>query len=73
MGNLKFKSNSSFTFRTDRIGMCVCVCVCVCMHACMHALLVLSDSSNQWIIACQAPLSMEFYRKENWRVLPFQE
>ena len=29
MGNLKFKSNSSFTFRTDRIG----ICVCACMHS----------------------------------------
>ena len=43
--------------------MCVCVCVCV-SHSDM------SDSVTPWTIACQAPLSMEFYRQEYCNGLP---
>ena len=32
---------------------------------------VVSDSVTPWIIACQAPLSMEFPRQEYWSGLPF--
>ena len=50
--------------------MCVCVCVCVCVRA--HARSVISDSFEiLWIVACQAPLSMGFSRKEYWSGLPF--
>ena len=32
----------------------------------------MSDSIvTSWTVACQAPLSMEFSRKENWSGLPF--
>ena len=30
-----------------------------------------SDSATPWIVACQAPLSMEFSRPEYWSRLPF--
>ena len=42
-------------------GMCVC--------ACLVAQLCLFVTS--WIVACCAPLSMEFSRQEYWRELPF--
>ena len=32
---------------------------------------ILSDSATPWIIAFQAPLSMEFCRQEYWSGLPF--
>ena len=31
----------------------------------------MSDSVTPWIVACQAPLSMEFSRQEYWNGLPF--
>ena len=43
--------------------MCVCVCVCVCVQSCLTVTL--------WIVARQAPLSMEFSRQEYWSRLPF--
>ena len=39
--------------------------VCVLSHS------VMSDSVTPWTVACQASLSMEFYRQENWSGLPF--
>jgi len=30
-----------------------------------------SDSATPWIVACWAPLSMEFSRQEYWSGLPF--
>ena len=42
------------------------VCVCVCVS---HS--VMFYSATPWIVACQAPLSMEFFRQENWSGLPF--
>ena len=44
--------------------MCVCMCVCVSCS-------VMSDSVNQWTVACQAPLSMGFSRQEYWSGLLF--
>ena len=32
---------------------------------------VLSDSSDPWTVACEAPLSMGFSRGEYWSGLPF--
>ena len=32
---------------------------------------VMSDSATLWVVACQAPLSMEFSRQEYWSGLPF--
>ena len=32
---------------------------------------VMSDSVTLWTVACQAPLSMGFFRQKYWRGLPF--
>ena len=32
---------------------------------------VVSDSATPWTIACQAPLSLEFSRQEDWSGLSF--
>ena len=32
---------------------------------------VMSDSTTPWTVACKAPLSMEFFRKEYWSWLSF--
>ena len=48
--------------------MCVCVSVCVC-YCCFVT--VMSDSATPQTVACQAPLSMEYPRKEYWSGLPF--
>ena len=45
-------------------SVCVCVCVCVC---CAQFCLF----STPWTVACQAPLSMGFFRQEYWTGLPF--
>ena len=31
----------------------------------------MSDSAAPWTVACQAPLSMVFFRQEYWTGLPF--
>ena len=40
-----------------------CVCVCVLSDVQLFA--------TPWTIACQAPLSMDFFRQEYWSGLPF--
>jgi len=46
----------------------ICVCVCVCILSCFsHVRFFVT----QWTVACQAPLSMGFYRQEYWCGLPF--
>ena len=30
----------------------------------------MSNSATHWTVACQAPLSMGFFRQENWNGLP---
>ena len=42
------------------------MCVCVWFHLCCVQLF-----ATPWTIACQAPLSMGFSRKEYWSGLPF--
>ena len=49
----------------------VCVCVCVCARACVLSRSVLSDSVTPWMVALQAPLTMEFSRQEYRGRLPF--
>ena len=44
--------------------MCVCVCVCVCGRAQVFSHSVMSDSAISGTVACQAPLSMGFFRQE---------
>ena len=41
------------------------------LYACVHVCSVVSDSTTSWTVACQAPLSMEFFRQEYWSGLPF--
>ena len=38
---------------------------------CLWSCSVVSDSATPWTVACQARLSMEFYRHEYWSGLPF--
>ena len=49
--------------------VCVCVCVCVCMHVYMLSWVQLFVTP--WMVASQAPLSMEFSRQEHLSGLPF--
>ena len=47
------------------------------MHVCVHASVMLNHFSRVqllvtlWIIACQASLSMGFFKQEYWSRLPF--
>ena len=41
---------------------CVCVCTCVC--ACIQSFSRVRLFATSWTIACQAPLSMGFFRQE---------
>ena len=36
-----------------------------------NACSVESDSATLWTVACQAPLSVGFFRQEYWNELPF--
>ena len=38
---------------------------------CVFSPSVVSDSVTPWTVACQAPLSVEFFRQEYWNGLPF--
>ena len=40
-------------------------------YVCMLSHSVMSDSVNPWTVAHQVSLSLEFFRKEYWSVLPF--
>ena len=55
--------------------MCVCVCVCVCVcaraRARIRALTQCLTLATSWTVACQAPLSSGFSRREDWSELPF--
>ena len=44
--------------------VCMCVCVFVPAQSC-------PTLCNPWIVACQAPLSLEFSRQEYWNGVPF--
>ena len=41
------------------------------MHVCAQLLNCVRLFATPWIVACQAPLSMEFPRQEYWSGLPF--
>ena len=45
------------------LTLCVCVYVCVLSHVQLFAIL--------WTAACQASLSMGYFRQEYWNGLPF--
>ena len=54
-----------------QLSVCVCVCVCVCARARVHARVLSCFSivwlfATLWMVAHQAPLSMEFSRQEYW-------
>ena len=44
-------------------------CACACVRA--KSLQAVFDSAILWMVACQAPLSMGFFRQEYWSGLPF--
>ena len=50
--------------------MCVCVCVCVCVSV-LNRFTCVRLFTTLWTVACQAPLSMGFSRKEDWSGQPF--
>ena len=50
----------------DLIKMLIYPGVCVCAR-----LLIMSDWAAPWTVACQFPLSMEFFSQEYWSGLPF--
>ena len=52
------------------VCMHVCVCVCTCLYVRMRALALSYVFATPQTAACQAPLSMEFYRQEYWSELP---
>ena len=59
------------------VSVCVCLCVCVrvsvCVSVCM-SVCVLSHVqlfATSWTVAHQAPLHMEFSRREHWTGLLF--
>ena len=41
------------------------------MYVCALSRSFMSNSAAPWTVACQAPLSMELSRQENWSALPF--
>ena len=47
----------------------MCVCICVCMRLCMLSCVQLFVTP--WMVASQAPLSIEFSRQEHLGGLPF--
>ena len=51
------------------VHICVCVCVCVCTRTLSHFSQVLLFATL-WTVACQAPLSIGFFRQEYWSGLP---
>ena len=66
-GSVNFALGINFNMK------CVCVCVCVCVRhilSCSVAQLC-STLCYLWTVACQSPLSMGFYRQEDWSRLPF--
>ena len=48
--------------------VCVCVCVCVCVYSGAQSCQLFA---TPWIVACKAPFSMEFCRREYQSGLPF--
>ena len=59
---LGVKSLSHWT--TREVPQLLCVCVCVCLFSCVRLFV------TPWTVACQAPLSMAFFRQEYWSGLP---
>ena len=55
------------TAETNDVGKQLCACVCVCVCVLTHVWFF----ATPWPVACQAPLSMEFFRQEYWSGLPF--
>ena len=57
------------TLTVSGLSVCVCVCVCVCAHRCTLSCIQLF--ATLWIVACQTPLSIGFFRQEYWNGSPF--
>ena len=50
------------------LPLCVCVCVCVCVCKSLSRVQLFA---SPWIVACEAPLSVEFSRQRYWSRLAF--
>ena len=60
--------------REGVVCVSVCVCVCVCARVCVCVCESLSSVqllTTPQTVARQAPLSMGFFRQEDWSGLPF--
>ena len=71
--SLHNSSNIHSSPDTENVCVCVCARVCVRVHARAQALSRVQLFVALWTIACQAPLSMEFFQARilEWSVLPF--
>ena len=58
-----------------KVSICLCFKVLMCQIAIIMGPLIMLGHirpfATLWIVACQAPLSMEFPRQEYWSGLPF--
>ena len=61
---------TSFTYHQTSVCVCVCVCVWFDNFVCAQSLSVVQFYATLWTVACQVPLSMEFFRQEYWSGLP---
>ena len=75
---MKHHSNlTSIQHPAGGVAVCVCVCVCVCVGVCVWGGVCVCSViqscqlfATPWIVALQAPLSMEFSRQDYWSGLP---
>ena len=66
--NVNFPFFFLFTFFFVSGDTCVCVSVGMCVWESLSCVLLFA---TLWTVAWQAPLSMEFFRQDYWRGLPF--
>ena len=68
-------AHTRLSIKAKCVCMCMCVCVHVCVYMCVCACVCMCTQSCPTLCNpncnCQAPLSMEFSRREYWSGLPF--
>ena len=65
----RWLSRDTYIYTYTYIYICIHTHVCLCV--CTQSLSCIWLFASPWTVACQAPLSMEFSRKEYWSGLPF--